>query len=219
MIYEINSISEYIGILESQQVSSSSLFRGHKELSYKLLPSIARVEFIRGSQESNEKTLLKHFKASAVPYIKYFPKSDWEWLALAQHHGLPTRFLDWTFNPLVALYFAVEDESEGDSVVYSTNYNFEVNLESLTPFSIKSVKRYTPTHISDRILNQNGCFTVHPSPFVEYNPESLHRFIIKKDLRSDIKKLLFKIGIRSRSIYPGLEGISKDLKWLKTISY
>jgi type I restriction enzyme M protein len=50
--------------------------------------------------------MLEKFKREAIPYLTIKPNDDWDWLALAQHHGLPTRLLDWTQNPLVAVGIA-----------------------------------------------------------------------------------------------------------------
>jgi hypothetical protein len=85
---------------------SNWIFRGVADAhGHKLVPKIGRDPDVYDSQV--EKVIFANFKRRARQYVTTDRMSDWELLALAQHHGLPTRLLDWTTNPLVAAYFAV----------------------------------------------------------------------------------------------------------------
>src|SRR5262245_54752441 len=83
------------------------LFRGVGDVNYALVPSVGRNSNVYGSLIERERALLEQFKRESLLHLPSRPSSDWEWLALAQHHGVPTRLLDWSESPYVALFFAV----------------------------------------------------------------------------------------------------------------
>lgn len=127
----ISKISAYIDrILEEQRNANPDrplLFRGQECVGWPLLPSIGRRYSPRdGYREDDafeaEWKLLQEFMLRGTPLLEREPKTTWEWVAIGQHHGLPTRLLDWTRNPLAALHFALgrpgSDQAESDGAVW-----------------------------------------------------------------------------------------------------
>jgi hypothetical protein len=166
-----------------------------------------------------EARVFRAFQRYAVGLVPVQPANDWEWLTLAQHHGLPTRLLDWTNNPLVAAFFAVANESNStDAIVYSHNIQ-DVEIidptEYIDPFAIKTLGFLLPTRVTPRIVTQRGLFSVHPRPNEAWEPEALrtNSFIIPKTLRARFRRRLFRLGIDDSHIRPDLDGICATLKW------
>jgi FRG domain len=108
---------------------SNFAFRGRARADDDLSTSLVR---LGGDTAGIERPLLRHFRKyaarDAVPV-----DSTWNWLALAQHHGLPTRLLDWTYSPYVALHFATA-RREGDGAVWMVDY---VRAHELAPRKLR----------------------------------------------------------------------------------
>ena len=88
--------------------SESRWYRGIGDVSYELKPTLFRHPDIAILKPLElEQRLIVRFRQRSIPYLSQRIDDDWELLFLMQHHGVPTRFLDWTENPYIALYFAL----------------------------------------------------------------------------------------------------------------
>lgn len=119
--FEIDSFEEYLTTVRNELPKGRIYFRGQGKpvnMGYSLMPSIGGYDRLKKctlfEREQLEREVLGVFSNHLLTYVRHLPRTEWESLAIAQHHSLPTRFMDWTTNPLVALYFAVRETKTDD---------------------------------------------------------------------------------------------------------
>lgn len=215
--------------------TSAWAFRGLGDKSFALLPSIGRLDLY---SLSREQSVLEAFRRRVPQFIDDSSFGEWDHLALAQHHGLPTRLLDWTTNPLVAAYFAVTApaaavaRSLGGKSVQMTPPNESIDCRIVArrvrqsdvvdpsaerkPFDIPDIRFVLPRTISNRIASQNGLFSIHPEPDVAWTAPlaiSHHVFDIPASARTFFQRRLFYLGIDPLYVMGGLDGLGQRLAW------
>lgn len=214
----IHSFTELHQIIENYD-ARTVIYRGVKSVNYPLNPKIGRIvppDSAR-SREANEQEILRLFKEKAFRYLDFVPANDWDWLALGQQHGLPTRLLDWTANPLVACYFAVEEPGDEESVIYAHQEKSYIEVDKYpNPFRYNKVGKFIPKHLSPRIATQGGLFTIHPDPHKPFESDDMEMIIIPSGIRSSLKNTLNKYGVDRFSLFPGLDGLSAYIEWLQS---
>lgn len=219
--HEVKTVTEYVSLI-LEKLRSAYLFRGHEDIEWELVPVVDRSEFShvgsRISRDQFERLVFDEFRRLALPHLRTRPVNDWEFLALARQHGVPTRLLDWTENPLAALFFAVGNIVSTDSCVWCSTYveedsRLDVDANA-DPLKFDRLVLYSPPHIHPRIAAQSGVFTVHPTGFTAVsNPWHLPltQIQIPNRCRPRIRVELQRLGVHRASLFPDLEGVGNHV--------
>jgi hypothetical protein len=191
------------------------VFRGCGSETHEFIPTVGRPPAVYSAL--HEERVFRAFQQSAGSMLQSPVVGDWNWLAVAQHHGLPTRLLDWSTNPLVACYFAISSGRQTENaVVHAVNIPAEDVVDSTidpNPFLIDRVMFLVPAKSAPRIVNQRGLFSVHHKPDIPWLPGNADKFVIPAGMRARFRRQLFKMGIDHSHIYPDLVGLCETLKW------
>lgn len=190
----VKSVSEYLEWTRaSKRNTRLVLYRGQRK-PWKMLPSLTRV----GTPETlieHEMALLDCFKREAARCLHIVPDNDWDWLVVAQHHGLPTRLLDWTSDPKVALWFALEKTQitlGSEPVVWQLcpdAKDYVANQATERPFQGTRTKLFETSFHIPRVRAQQGYFSLS-----KHNSKWKSGFVALEE-NSNLKDSLTGVGI------------------------
>ena len=272
IVLKPNNIEQFFKISTSIR---HFVFRGQSDASWGLTTSLERAmqqfRSLPSLLPNREQWMLRQFKRRAHLYDSSLPSDDnfTEWLALMQHYGSPTRFLDFTHSIFTALFFAVESSSQDSAIwaIHSENlfdnmrvrindnqYNKSIALDR-NLFHIQFVNSVVgrntqdpavinvePEHMNERVATQQGLFlvpfnlslsfqenlsgmfglssSVWTSPQEKELPEDMDllygtvfKIVIKKSLQSNYIRLLETTNTTAATLFPGLDGFARSLKF------
>lgn len=233
----IHTIKELLDDLYTHvnDIKNPIWFRGHARESWKLIPSIYR------SGEKTEMDYIKEFKQKAALLVEEpKPKEYHEWLFIMRHYNIPSRLLDWTESPLVAIFFAVHEDINDNGVIWALrpielnrsipDYKDDTSLPSfdendLTDYTLKSItadpRPKLPLAIiaprnSNRMQAQLSVFTIHHDNLypIDKIGKGTHtwKYIIPKDAKKTLREELDILKITPFQLFPELVNVSDAIR-------
>jgi hypothetical protein len=229
-------------------VNENLFCRGQANMSWPLMPSLLRYARNRSEKDvlEMEASATKMFRTAAWAFAPQtrLPDDDdvVEWWMLMQHYGAPTRILDWSGSPFVALYFAVIDEPTKDAAVWFfdaqafadntglSNGNFFKETPDLwshfmRPNNPDKIHTARPDRPTGRIIAQNGLMALSENPKDDHGKTidkvltgsgrsrvQHGRLIIPAERKALFLMNLINMNIRASTLFPGLDGLGRDVK-------
>ena len=237
---EIDSIDRLLEHVTrfGKSVVSAVRLRGQADLTWALMPSIGRrnhyqyagatIEKFTLAQETN---MYHKFRRQALEFTGH-RQSEWESLFMARHHGLPTRLLDWTSNPLIALYHccAHNKPSPPDGKIWavrekSNDKYWDVFSQKVSgPFKIKGLRVIHHPYTSPRMRAQASVFTIHDQPWTPLDEffrakrrlaccdiEGLVAWSVLGKNKPRLLAELHRLGINARTVFPDMDGLADGI--------
>lgn len=239
-IKEINHLPIAISLSPQFPSEFGWMFRGQTDESWELIPAAGRSPHLKKSTHTNDFKpagkdnpppdlgMFNTWRQLAEGCKEKLPENDFRCLAVAQHYCLPTRLLDFSENILTALYFACEGNFDRDGALYAYHPESMIKIRECDLYNVprKAALRVPP--FDQRILLQRGVFVYFPDPSDPIRPlkiddefrqrlkqfecgdYDLVKFVIPRKSKLLIIKHLRNVGISRRSLFPDLDGLSRD---------
>ncbi len=246
-VTDISTLREVMELVEKSldKTKGPRWFRGcGKHPDHVLEPTLLRHKEVKAAAHDPlllESRLKARFQQTSPPFLASTPQTDFDWLFLQQHYGVPTRLLDWSENPFIALYFALSSSKDGedacvwmlDPIKWNQKALNNPKLDRIPDATMSQALQFlknpgddfSPSdpiaifgnHTNPRITAQRGTFVMFcksPEPMEKkpYADECLECIRIPNDKKSAIYEKLLSVGYTHSVVYPDLSGLGSEIK-------
>jgi hypothetical protein len=226
-IQSVKAFMQHMWSSPEKKNTGKRIFRG-QEQRFALLPKLFRAHEVMSVEkiEALENKLIKAFHGEALFLLPSVPNNKSDLISLAQHHGLPTRLMDWSSNPLMALFFAIEKPHPNEPTVWI----YDVTEKQLrqgqdytaSPEDIELTTIVQPVRHSTRITAQSGWQMIHrfhgktnrkvrPLESMEYHRERMTTIGVDPKKAGGIRSELKEMGIHHTTVYGDLGSACKGI--------